>query len=45
MAQRLRLVSESRETWVLFLMSAEALCSALVILHGTEPVSALTHVL
>ena len=29
-------------TWVQFLMSAETLCQPMAILHGTEPVSALT---
>ena len=37
-----KLVAESRVTWVQFLMSAETLCSASAILRGTEPVSALT---
>ena len=45
MAQWLRLVAESRATWVRFLKSAETLCSASAILRGTEPVSALTRAL
>ena len=35
----------SRVTLVQFLMNAEILCSALAILRGTEPVSALTRAL
>ena len=42
MAEWIRLVAESRTTWVLFLMSGETLFLALAILRGTEPVSALT---
>ena len=41
MAYWLRQVAEILATWVLFLMSDETLCSALAILRGTEPVSAL----
>ena len=39
-AEWLRLVAKSMATWILFQMSAET-----PILHGTEPVSALTHTL
>ena len=45
MAKWLRLVAESRATWIWFMMSAETLCSASAILRGTEPVSALTRAL
>ena len=39
MAQWLRLVVESKETWVLFLMSFDMLCRPSAIMRGTEPVS------
>ena len=42
MAQWLRWVAVSLAPWVLFLISAEMLCSASAILRGTESVSAMT---
>ena len=45
MAKWLRLVAESRATWVRLMMNAETLCCASAILRGTEPVSALTRAL
>ena len=45
MAEWLRLVVDSLETWVPFQHNAESFCSAAAILRGTEPVSAQTRVL
>ena len=35
----------SQATWVQFKQGAETMCSLLAVLHCTEPVSGLTHVL
>ena len=45
MVEWLRLVVGSLEIWVQFPHGAEFFCSAAAILHGTEPVSALTRAL
>ena len=44
-AHWLRQLARSKTTWVQFQQDAETLCSPSAILHGTEPVSALTRVL
>ena len=45
MVEWLRLFIDSLETWVRFPHGADSFCSAVAILRGTEPVSALTRVL
>ena len=45
MAQWWRSIAVSQATWVQFKQGAETMCSLLAVLHCTEPVSGLTHVL
>ena len=45
MAEWLRLVVDSLETWVRLLHGGEFFCRTAAILRGTEPVSALTRAL